>query len=151
MTTPGRKPTRDLHAEITAKIIAAIEKDPGRPQMPWRRSGMPLWLPENALSKKGYNGINVVCLWAAAELRGLTTPIWATYRQWSELGCQVNKGARGEMVVFYKEYAAEPDPDNADDDGKRRVARASFVFNAADVEGYTAPNAPERLGPIARI
>lgn len=151
MTPTTQKPTRDLHAEVTAKIIASIESDPGQPQMPWRRSGMPLWLPENALTQKGYNGINVVCLWAAAHMRGFSAPIWASYRQWSELGCQVRKGAKGEMVVFYREYDAEPDPDDADDDGKRRVARASFVFNAADVDGYTLPAAPERLGPIARI
>ncbi|HRD76442.1 MAG TPA: zincin-like metallopeptidase domain-containing protein [Hyphomicrobiaceae bacterium] len=151
MTAPSLKPRRDLHAEITGRIIAAIEKDPGHPQMPWRRSGAPLWLPENAHTSRLYNGINVVALWAAAEMRGLTVPVWATYRQWAEKGCQVRKGAKAELVIFYKEYDAEPDPDDAEDDGKRRVARASYVFNAADVDGFTAPAAPERLGPIARL
>lgn len=151
MPRTSTKPRRDLHAEITAKIISAIEKDPGRPQLPWRTSGMPLWLPENAHSKKLYNGINVVMLWAAADMRGFTTPIWATYRQWAELGCQVSKGAKSELVIFYKEFDAEPDPDDASDDGKRRVARASYVFNCAEVEGFTPPDAPERLGPIERI
>jgi hypothetical protein len=28
----------DLHARITAKILAAIESNPGEPTMPWRRS-----------------------------------------------------------------------------------------------------------------
>ncbi len=144
-------PRRDLHADITARIIAAIEKDPGHPQMPWRRAGTPLWLPENAHSKKLYNGINVVALWAAAEIRGFTCPIWATYRQWSELGCQVVKGAKSETVIFYKEFEVDTDPGDDADDGKRRVARASRVFNAAEVEGFTPPTAPERLGPIARI
>ena len=144
-------PRRDLHAEITAKIIRAIEADPGKPQMPWRRSGKPLWMPENALTHKRYNGINVIALWVAAEMRGLTSPVWATYRQYAEMGAQVRKGAKGEMVVFYKEYDAEPDPDNADDNGKRRVARVSFVFNAADVEGYVPPDPPPRLGPVARL
>ena len=82
MTSRHTKPRRDLHAEITNRIIAAIEADPGKPQMPWRRSGQPLWMPENALSQKPYNGINVVNLWVAAEARGFTSPIWATYRQW---------------------------------------------------------------------
>src|SRR5690606_8067217 len=85
------------------------------------------------------------------ELRGLTSPVWATYKQWTEIGAQVRKGSKAELVIFYKEYESKPDPDNADDDGKRRVARASFVFNAADVEGYVAPSAPVRLGPIERI
>lgn len=150
---PARsQPRRDIHADITNQLIAAIEADPGLPQMPWRRnSGKPLFLPENALTKKPYNGINIVSLWVAAETRGYSAPIWGTYRQWAEFGCQVRKGEKSSLVVFYKEYETDPDPDNCDDDGKRRVARASYVFNASQVDGYTLPDAPEPLGPIERI
>ena len=142
---------RDIHAEITAKIIQAVHANPGQPQMPWRRSGKPLWMPENALTKNRYNGINVIALWAAAEMRGFTSPVWATYKQYQAMDAQVRKGAKAEMVVFYKDYDVEPDPSNEDDNGKRRVARASYVFNAADVEGYVPPEPPQRLGPIERI
>lgn len=151
MTARSDKPRRDLHADITSRIIAAIEADPGKPQMPWRRSTTPLWMPENALSNNHYNGINVVNLWVAAESRGFTSPLWATYKQWTELGAQVKKGAKSELVIFYKEFDVEPLADAADDDGKRRVARASFVFNAAEVDGFDLPDAPARLGPIARL
>lgn len=151
MTARSDKPRRDLHADITNRIIAAIESNPGQPQMPWRRGSTPLWMPENALSKNGYNGINVVNLWVAAEARGFTSPLWATYKQWAELGAQVMKGAKSELVIFYKEFDVEPSPDATDDDGKRRVARASFVFNAAEVDGFDIPDTPARLGPIARI
>jgi antirestriction protein ArdC len=144
-------PRRDIHAEITGKLIAAIEADPGKPCMPWRRSGKPLFMPENALTGNAYNGINIVSLWVSAETAGYTAPVWATYRQWSELGCQVRKGEKSSLVVFYKEYESEPDPDNADDNGKRRVARASYVFNASQVDGYALPGAPEPLGPIERL
>jgi len=151
MPTSTHAPRRNLHAEITAKIIAAIEADPGQPQMPWRTSGAPLWLPENVVTGKAYNGINIVCLWAAAEMRGFTSPVWASFKQWQEIGAQVRKGAKAEMVVFYKEFETDPDPSVDSDDGKRRVARASHVFNVAEVDGYTAPEAPQRLGPIERI
>ncbi len=144
-------PRRDLHAEITNRIIATIEADLGKPQIPWRRSTTPLWMPENALSKNAYNGINVVNLWVAAEARGFTSPVWATYKQWAELGAQVRKGARSELVIFYKEFDVEPAPDAAEDDCKRRVARASYVFNSAEVDGFDILDAPVRLGPIARI
>ena len=151
---PAKKenaPRRDIHAEITGKLIAAIEADPGKPCMPWRRTGKPLFMPSNALTGNAYNGINIVSLWVAAECLGYTTPIWATYRQWSELDCQVRKGEKASLVVFYKEYESEPNPDNADDDGKRRVARASYVFNASQVDGYTMPDAPKPLGPVDRL
>lgn len=53
------KPKRDLYAEITGKLVAAIEADPGKPQMPWRKNpGAPLWVPVNAQTGKRYRGIN---------------------------------------------------------------------------------------------
>jgi len=109
--------------------------------------------PVNALTKNAYNGINVVSLWVAAVVRHYATPIWGTYKQWSELGAQVRKGEKSSLVVFYKEFEADPDPDpaNENDDGKRRVARASYVFNAEQVDGYQRPDAPETQGPIERI
>jgi hypothetical protein len=48
-------------------------------------------------------------------------------------------------------FEADSDPDDASDDGKRLVARASRVFNAAQVDGYASTGEPERLGPIERI
>lgn len=151
MPAPSASTRKDIHAEITAQLIAAIEADPGRPVMPWRRHASPLFMPENALTKKLYNGINIVSLWVAAELRGYSAPIWGTYRQWQELDCQVRKGEKSSLVIFYKEYDAQPDADDENDDGKRRVARASYVFNASQVDGFTPPSQPEPLGPIERI
>jgi antirestriction protein ArdC len=142
---------QDVYTQVTSQLVAAIEADPGKPELPWRRSSGPLFMPVNALTKKAYNGVNIVSLWVAAEVRSYATPLWATYRQWQELGAQVRKGEKSSLVIFYKEYEAEPDPANADDDGKRRVARASYVFNAEQVVGFTAPAAPEPLGPIERI
>ena len=150
---------RDIYADITNQLIAAIEADPGKPSMPWRRSAGPLFMPVNAQTQKAYNGINVVSLWVSAEAQGYGTPVWATYKQWQQLDCQVRKGERSSLVVFYKEYevvpeargANGPSADDADDTGKRRVARASWVFNAAQVDGYAAPDAPQPLGAIERI
>jgi antirestriction protein ArdC len=144
-------PRRDIHAEITDKLIAAIETDPGKPCMPWRRSGKPLFMPVNALTDKPYNGINIVSLWVSAEIAGYSAPVWATYKQWREIGCQVRKSEKSSLVVFYKEYETDPNPDEADDDGKRRVARASHVFNAGQVDGYAMPDAPTPLGPVERL
>lgn len=149
--TFSRKTRRDLHAEITNQIIAAIEADPARPQMPWRKSGGPLWLPENAFTHAPYNGINIVNLWVAAERRSFSSHLWATYKQWQDLGAQVRKGAKSHPIVFYSEYEAEPNPDEPDDDGKRRILKSSNVFNAAEVDGFELPPSPDPLEPIARM
>ena len=145
------RPTRDLYADITQTIVTAIERDPGHPQMPWRITGGNLFMPKNARTDAAYNGINILTLWAVAEMRDYAVPVWATYRQWQDLGAQVRKGEKSAPVIFYKEFEVDPDPDAADDDGKRRVARASAVFNCAQVDGWTLPDAPEPLGPIERI
>ena len=93
---------RDLYAEITAKLIAAIEADPGKPQMPWRKNpGAPLWVPVNALTQKPYRGINIVSLWVDAEAKQFSSNIWATYKQFQELGAQVRKGEKSSLIVKY--------------------------------------------------
>lgn len=140
----------DLYAHMTDTIIAAIEAGPAEFTLPWQRTGIGEILPINASTMAAYNGINIVSLWATAMNRGYERGLWATYRQWAELGAQVRKGERGSCVIFYKQYEVEPDQSDADDDGKRRVARASFVFNAAQVDGFELPGLPD-LPPIERI
>lgn len=53
------------------------------------------------------------------------------------------------LVIFYKEFETDPNPEDPSDDGKRRVARASRVFNASQVD--RAAVQPDPLGPIERI
>ncbi|MCK1508721.1 MULTISPECIES: ArdC-like ssDNA-binding domain-containing protein [unclassified Bradyrhizobium] len=65
-------------------------------------------MPVNVLTKNGYS--NIVSLWVAAQLKGFSSPVWATYKQWSELGAQVRAGVKSSPVIFYKEFDAEPLP-----------------------------------------
>jgi antirestriction protein ArdC len=78
----------------------------------------------------------VLSLWCAEQVAGYGDSRWATYKQWGELGAQVRKGERSSLVVFYKDYAVETDQEG--DDGRRFVARASFAFNASQVDGAPA-------------
>ena len=145
----GKQPF-DVYQSVTDRIVAAIEAGGREARMPWHRSGLSTLLPKNALTGNAYNGINVVSLWCEAQLREFPYAVWGTYKQWQEIGAQVRKGERSSLVVFYKEFEVAADPENGDDDGKRRLAKASFVFNAAQVDGYTAAEAPAPLPPIAR-
>ncbi|MBN9304805.1 MAG: peptidase [Devosia sp. 67-54] len=144
-------PRRDIHAEITNQLVASIEASPGQFTLPWRRNGGALHLPINALTGNRYNGINILSLWVAAESRGYAAPIWGTYRQWAEKGAQVRKGEKSSLVVFYREFETDPDPEDETDNGKRRMARASYVFNADQVDGFELPAPAEPLGPVERI
>jgi antirestriction protein ArdC len=142
----------DAHQIITDRIIAMIEAGAGEFKMPWHRSAKaPLHTPVNCLTKKRYRGINVLSLWASAEEHNYASNEWGTYKQWQEKKTQVRKGEKATLVMFFKEFEVHPDPDDETDNGRRLVARASWAFNAAQVEGYEAPVLPEDRGPIERI
>ena len=140
-----------IYETVTNRIIAAIEADPGKLTMPWHRTkGKALAQPVNALTSNAYRGINTLMLWVTADMASFDTPVWATYRQWATMGAQVRGGEKSTPIIFYKEYDAAPDPSDPDDTGRRRVARASAVFNATQVDGYApAPPAVDH-GPVER-
>ncbi len=79
---------RDIYAEVTNALVASIEADPGKPILPWNRTGTNE-MPSNITSGDEYSGINIINLWVTAQVFGFTTSIWGTFRQWSEKGASV--------------------------------------------------------------
>jgi antirestriction protein ArdC len=142
----------DIHQHITDQIVAAIESGVGEFQMPWHRAHGSLMRPVNIASGKRYQGVNVVSLWLAAEAKGFSAPLWGTYRQWQAKGAQVRKGEKSSLIVFYKEHDFERT--NADtgetEEARALIARASPVFNVAQVDGYALPE-PDDAPPMAVI
>jgi antirestriction protein ArdC len=98
----------------------------------------------NALTGQAYRGVNILSLWCAEQARGFVTGHGATYQQWAQLGGQVRKGERGTPIVFYRDL---PQGDDIEDGAPRFVARASWVFNAAQVEGAPEPE----VSPVTLI
>lgn len=140
----------DVYEAITNQIVAAIEAGAGQVQLPWHRKGSAIYRPVNIASGKAYRGVNTVALWAAADAQQFGQGIWGTYRQWQDRGAQVRKGEKSSLVIFYKDYP--PDAASASDEESERrfVARASRVFNVAQVDGYTMPEidqAEDRIDP----
>ena len=137
------------YERITAEIVAAMEKGQKDFQMPWHQSAA--HVPKNATTRKRYRGINILALWATAMVRGYDSPYWATYRQWAALGGQVRRGEKASTIVFYKQVErADPTPsEDAEGVGTRWVARASWVFNEAQVEGLTSKEAVDsEVNPV---
>jgi len=126
----------NVHEAVTARIVEAIEKGAGEFVMPWH--GPALRRPVNANTKRAYSGVNILSLWIAASERGYESAEFATFKQWQEMGACVRKGEKGTPIVFYK--LLEVDNEGAGEgDESRNVpfARASWVFNANQVEGYS--------------
>ena len=146
----------DVHQEITNRIIDALETA-GEFQLPWiRNKGGSFARPVNIASKNPYNGVNVVSLWVSAQAHDYPSNLWGTYRQWQDQGCQVRKGEKSSLVVFYKTLQFEQQNEQSGEleNGERMFARASWVFNAAQIEGFDTleqelPEEPA-FDPVAR-
>ena len=108
--------------------------------------------PVNVASKKPYQGVNILTLWAAGDAAGYQAGTWGTYKQWGEAGAQVKKGEKASYIVFYKEITVAGEEGNEDDSGTRLFARATPVFAAEQVDGYASPALPEPpLNPVEPI
>ena len=163
MATDSAKSKANIYETITAKILAAIESNPGDPVLPWQRGGFNPTLPINATTQAAYRGINILSLWVSALERGYESGEWATLKQWNAIGAHVQKGERATPIVYYREFEARPGPRSgissdaapANDGGEaetelRRMARGYWVFAAEQVDGYTPATAlPPK--PIQRI
>lgn len=149
-------PKFDVHQEITNRIVDALE-NAGEFQLPWiaNKAGS-FARPVNVSSRKPYNGVNIVSLWVSAQASQYPSNVWGTYRQWQEAGCQVRKGEKSSLVVFYKTFDVEQvnDQTGQAEQAERMVARASWVFNAAQVDGFPLDQTdiPEQpsFNPIAQ-
>ena len=142
----------DLYQTITDRIVAALDAGPGPWHRPWQ-GGAATDRPRNIASGKAYNGINVLALWAEAQLQQYPHAVWGTYRQWAAASCQVQKGAKAALVAFYREITvgedADPAPSTDDGSQTRFVARATPVFNAAQVSGFDSDPATSACDPAA--
>ena len=127
----------DIYTQVTDRIVESLE----RGVRPWFKP----WSAEHAarritrpLRHNGtpYNGINILMLWASAELAGFHCPYWLTFQQAKQLGGFVKKGEHGSPVV----YASTFKKNETTGDGQEVEAEIPFlkqytVFNACQVEG----------------
>ncbi|MBK9004267.1 MAG: DUF1738 domain-containing protein [Sphingomonadales bacterium] len=147
----------DVYTAITNQIITAIEAGSGdNVQLPWHRNGGSIQRPTNIASRKAYRGVNTVALWAAADACGFEHGIWGTYRQWQEKGAQVRKGEKSSVIIFYRDRDPSEAVSSGNDDEQQSrffIARASRVFNVAQVDGFEIePVEPtvDRIDPCER-
>jgi antirestriction protein ArdC len=138
---------RDVYERVTSQIVNAIEQGVSSWRMPWHTSGKFAFSPINVASKKPYRGINTVCLWAAAQAKGYERGEWATYQQWQERGAQVRKGERATLVVFWKFANSTESQEDGEEhpvtSSRLLFTRGYSVFNASQVDGYTAKSDPD--------
>jgi antirestriction protein ArdC len=140
---------RDLHAEVTAKILASLDAGVVPWRKPWRAYGSGN-MPRNAITNRPYSGANTVLLWITAEERGYAAPKWLTYKQAAEAGGQVRRGARGTQIVYVGRVVKKDETTGRE----RAIAflKSFTVFNLAQCDGleHLVDAAPKIINPDER-
>lgn len=137
MATTSTTSRIDVYTRVTSRIVEELE----RGTRPWLKP----WNAEHAAGRitrplrhngQAYKGINILMLWASAEISGFVSPFWLTFQQAKELGGHVKKGEHGSPVV----YASTFKKSETSDDGLEIEAEIPFlkeytVFCADQCEG----------------
>lgn len=131
------KPRRDIEAEVTDKIIAALEQGTVPWRKPWTAAGI---LPTSVSTGKPYRGINVWLLSLSAMANDYASPYWLTFEQAKQRGGSVRKGEKGTLVVFWKRLEVA-DKDAVEPDAKKSVfmMRHYTVFNLEQTDDVQLP------------
>ncbi|MEZ5749409.1 MAG: ArdC-like ssDNA-binding domain-containing protein [Caenibius sp.] len=154
--TRKTKEKSDVYTRVTDKIIAELEKG----VRPWMKP----WNAEHAAGRiskplrhngQAYNGINILMLWSAAMEKDFSAPIWMTFRQAKELGANVRKGEKGELVVYANKLTRTEENDRGEEvEHTIPYMKGYTVFNVEQIEGLPAHYyqlAEPVLDPVQRI
>jgi antirestriction protein ArdC len=136
----------EIYEKVTDQLLEGM-KNPSTWQAPWHGSN---FLPKNASTDKAYQGGNVLVLWSEQLDKAYPTALWATYRQWDALGAQVRKGEKGTGLVKWSPVI-DKRTKGTDHEKQVLVPYGFTVFNAAQVDGFTAPTATASPEPLPEI
>jgi len=96
--------SRDIHAQVTDRILAQLQQGVRPWVKPWSTGGLGPVRPTRSTGER-YRGINTLILWEAADLAGYTAPTWITFKQALEAGGHVRKGETGTTVVYASTFS----------------------------------------------
>lgn len=130
------KEKKDPYEEVTNKIIAALESGVNPWTKPWGASPI---APRNFISKKPYQGINVLL----TGMQGYASPYWMSYKQAQAKGGQVRGGEKGTQIVYWKLFKVNVRVTRGalttTEEQNRPFLRLSTVFNAEQIDGIDFP------------
>lgn len=115
----------NVYEMVTERIIKQLEEGTVPWQKPW---GGVMTGAFNRVSKRPYSIINQMLLEHTGE--------YASWNQWKNLGGHIKKGAKAEIVVFWKIIDVEEKNDKGEIEKKKLpLLRYYNVFHISQVEG----------------
>jgi len=119
---------------VTEQILSLLDKG----VIPWKQSwNCKTELPQNLVSGKAYQGINVWLLLSSYY----ASPYWLTFNQVQKLGGSIRKGEKSSIVVYWNLKEVKEVNETS---GKPEVKKIPFlkyyrVFNLNQCEGIAHP------------
>ena len=80
--------------EVTQRIMGQLAAGVCPWKQPWTAQSA-VGMPSNAITGRGYSGVNVLLLWSQAAERGYSSSRWLTFKQALDAGGHVRKGEKG--------------------------------------------------------
>jgi len=134
---------RDVYAEVTAKMIDALESG----MVPWKRPWTSMGAHRNLITGREYRGINVFLTALSAMKGGYAYPLWVTMKQANRLGGRVRAGERGTLVVFWEPRVdVRKNAAGEDEEVRRLVFKKYYCWNVEQVDGLVLPELPKPTG-----
>jgi antirestriction protein ArdC len=131
----------NLFQDIIDKIVAELEQGIVSWVRPWASGHQlfPWGLPNNALTRQSYSGINILLLWSVLEECGFASSYWVTFKQCIAMGGSIRKGERRTHVYFADEFVPKKEKVRAGQEGDEPSTIAFLkrytMFNAEQCEG----------------
>ena len=92
-----------MREQIANQFIAALQQE----KIPWHKDWHCIGAPHNAVTGRGYHGLNYFWLSYIATEKNYTDPRWCTFNQAKEKGWKILKGEKGTRVEFWSMYDTE--------------------------------------------
>ena len=134
----------EARREIVEKVIEDMKRDGLR----WSEPYLPTLSPSNPCTGTVYRGANRAHLGLIARIRGYDDSRWATFKQISDAGWKVKKGARSAIIEKWKRFSHWED--NKETGEKEllgtypKLVGYWRVFNAAEIDGIPPLPTPDR-------
>ena len=117
----------DIYRDVTERILQERE----RGIIPWKKPWIGISGAYNRMTKKRYSLTNQIILKHSGE--------YATFQQWINAGGKIKRGAKSEIIIFWKfeeETVTNKEEEELEEKKVRRpILRYYHVFHISQVEG----------------
>lgn len=136
--------SKEFREQIANKFIKVLEEKP----LEWKKSWFQATAERNGITLKPYRGLNVLSLGSARLNRGFEDPRWLTFKQATDAGYKIKKGAKAEQIEYsipydfiehkYLTWQELKEILEIEPEFKYTLKHKMFsVFNASEIEGIT--------------